>query len=123
MEINLNRVDYIQVILNPLPVIFYCILLVILLQNVYLYVPQVCVVVRLTHSVINCISSIFSIYFFQVGVTSQKTMRLLPAVGKKATQKVFLICWCSIMDLLKTFEFFLMYESAVKHLFGSGCCC
>lgn len=29
---------------------------------------------------------------WQVGVTSQKTMRLLPALGKKATQKVSLAC-------------------------------
>lgn len=28
----------------------------------------------------------------QVGVTSQKTMRLLPSSGKKATQKVFQLC-------------------------------
>lgn len=64
MELHLNRVDYIQVMHATSGSIKVFRFYVLSIYYVYVYVTR------------------------QVGVTSQKTMRLLPALGKKATQKV-----------------------------------
>lgn len=83
MEIHLNRVDYIQV--SPVSMFetdsncgtFHELFRLFSCSNLFSFVHF-------------CFNRVFcAALCSQVGVTSQKTMRLLPALGKKTTQKVF----------------------------------